>query len=168
MTWMARAISTCGCGKPDLLAGNSWFKYRGGNRFDPIRVGSIGGRIRAGRFVRTSRTAQIVIAPGDGSGPLRFYECKGDPGKSESWVGHNLLDRDMIHGHTLDIGDVDGDGNLDIFAADMAKWTTKPGVDHLAATAWILYGDGDLDILNKQYSWNAPRVGVWLNNGTKH
>ena len=107
MTWMARAISTCGCGKPDLLAANSWFKYRGGNRFDRIRVGSIGGRIRAGRFVRTSRTAQIVIAPGDGSGPLRFYECKVDPGKSESWVGHNLLDRDMIHGHTLDIGDVD-------------------------------------------------------------
>ena len=29
-----------------------------------------------------------------------------------------------------------------------------------------LDGDGDLDILNKPYNWEAPRVDVWLNNGT--
>jgi hypothetical protein len=27
-------------------------------------------------------------------------------------------------------------------------------------------GDGDLDILNKPYTWEAPRVDPWLNNGT--
>jgi hypothetical protein len=27
-------------------------------------------------------------------------------------------------------------------------------------------GDGDLDILNKPYTWEAPRVDLWLNNGT--
>jgi hypothetical protein len=26
--------------------------------------------------------------------------------------------------------------------------------------------DGDLDILNKPYNWEAPRVDVWLNNGS--
>lgn len=26
-------------------------------------------------------------------------------------------------------------------------------------------GDGDLDLLNKPYNWDTPRVDVWLNNG---
>jgi hypothetical protein len=30
-----------------------------------------------------------------------------------------------------------------------------------------LDGDGDLDLLNKPYNWDAPRVDVWLNNGTR-
>jgi len=29
-----------------------------------------------------------------------------------------------------------------------------------------LDGDGDLDLLNKPYTWDTPRVHVWLNNGT--
>ena len=30
-----------------------------------------------------------------------------------------------------------------------------------------LDGDGDLDLLNKPYTWDAPRVDVWLNGGTR-
>jgi hypothetical protein len=62
-----------------------------------------------------------VIAQGDGSGPLKMYECKGDPADPRAWEGRSLLERDMIHGHTLDIGDVDGDGNLDILAAEQGE-----------------------------------------------
>ena len=181
-------------GVPDLLAGNYWFKHLGGGKFKPVKVGSIGGRIAAGKFVESAKYPQIVIAPGDGSGPLRWYECLGDPLKESDWRGHDLLDRDMIHGHTLDVGDVDGDGHLDIFAAEMAKWTERrPDPDNPGSEAWIFYGDGkggfrktllasgrgfhegkladldgdgDLDILNKPYNWEAPRVDVWLNNGT--
>ncbi|HVY71306.1 MAG TPA: sugar phosphate isomerase/epimerase, partial [Verrucomicrobiae bacterium] len=182
-----------GDGVPDLLAGNYWFKHLGAGKFKPVKVGEIGGRIAAGKFIEGSRTSQIVIAPGDGSGPLRWYECTGDPQNTADWKAHELLDREMIHGHTLDIGDVDGDGHLDIFAAEMAKWTEKrPDADNPKAEAWIFYGDGkgnfrkttlatghgfhegkladldgdgDLDILNKPYNWEAPRVDVWLNNG---
>lgn len=185
------AVDVDGDGQVDLLAGNYWFKYTAG-RFQPVRVGAIGGRIRAARF-KPGRTAQIVIAPGDGSGPLRIYEAHGDPVRPESWVGRDLLDRDMIHGHTLDIGDVNGDGKLDILAAEMAQWTdgaARP--DNPNATAWILYGDGKgnfdrtvlkagdgwhegklgdfdgdgrLDIVNKPYTWDTPRIDVWLNRG---
>jgi sugar phosphate isomerase/epimerase len=186
------AFDVDGDGTRDLLAGNYWFKYEGGTRFRPIRVGSIGGRIRAGKF-RGGRVAQIVIAPGDGSGPLMFYECDGDPLVETCWKGRDLLGQAMVHGHTLDIGDVDGDGRLDIFAAEMAKWTNAPTADHAGARSWLLFGDGrggfrpavfttghgwhegrladldgdgDLDVLGKPYTWNAPRVDVWLNNGT--
>jgi hypothetical protein len=51
-----------GDGKPDLLAGNYWFKYLGNHKFKPIKVGIIGGRIRAGRF-KSGKYPQIVIAP---------------------------------------------------------------------------------------------------------
>ncbi|MCZ2147117.1 MAG: hypothetical protein LC126_05015 [Bryobacterales bacterium] len=63
-----------------------------------------------------------------------------------------------MHGHTLDTRDIDGDGNLDIFAAEMARWTKKPGADYPDATAWILYGDdrGNFRIT----SWSAATAGM--------
>lgn len=185
------AFDVDGDGRIDLLAGNYWFKSEGGGRFKPVKVGVIGGRIRAARFVKRAKVAQIVIAPGDGTGPLRFYECRGNPTDEASWRGRDLLDRDMVHGHTLDLGDIDGDGHLDILAAEMAKWSNTPAkADHPDATAWVLYGDGkggfrptvlvkgdgwhegkladvdgdgDLDVINKPYTWEAPRIDIWLN-----
>jgi hypothetical protein len=153
----------------------------------------IAAAIAAGRF-RAGKYPQVVIAPGDGVGPLRWYECAGDPLISKDWVGRDLAGRDLVHGHSFALGDIDGDGNLDIFAAEMAKWTTaKTEPDNPVAEALIFYGDGkgnftkmalvkghgfhearladldgdgDLDILNKPFNWEVPRVDVWLNHGT--
>jgi hypothetical protein len=77
---------------------------------------------------------------------------------------------------------------------EQGKWTRQPNeLDNPKATTWILYGDGkgnfrttvvatgegwhdgkiadldgdgDMDLLQKPYAWSAPRVDVWLNNGT--
>jgi hypothetical protein len=183
------AFDVDGDGKLDLLAGNVWLKHRGGTNFEAIQIASIGGRIAAGRF-KPGKLPEIVIAPGDGVGPLRWYECIGNPEHSADWRGHDLLDHDMIHGHSLQIADIDGDGNLDIFAAEMAKWTESSKTpDNPNASAWIFYGngkgefkktvfstgigfheariadlngDGRPDILDKPYNWEAPRVDIWL------
>jgi hypothetical protein len=187
------AYDVDGDGRVDLLAGNYWFKYEANDTFKPIKVGPIGGRIKAGKF-KPGKYPQIVIGPGDGSGPLTMYECTGDPTDSAAWKGHKLLDRDLIHGHTLDVADIDGDGNLDILAAEQGKWTRGPApLDNPNASAFILYGDGhgnfrtvqidkgegwhdgkiadfdgdgDMDLLQKPYAWSAPRVDLWLNGGT--
>ena len=188
------AFDVDGDGQVDLLAFNTWYKHTGGKSFKPIRIAEAGGLIFAGYF-KPSKVAQIVISPGDGDGPLRWYECSGDPEDPRAWVGHDVLDRPIVHGHSLQLGDVNRDGNLDIFVGEMAKWSeNKPQRDHPDATAWVFYGDGqghftrtevvtghdwhqaqladldgdgDLDLLNKPYNWDTPRVDVWLNNGTR-
>ena len=49
----------------------------------------------------------------------------------------------MIHPHSLQVADIDGDGNLDIFVAEMAKWTEdRPDPDNPRAQALIFFGDG--------------------------
>jgi sugar phosphate isomerase/epimerase len=181
-------------GKVDLLAFNTWYKHTAGKSFKAIKLSDVGGLIFAGYF-KPSKYPQIVISPGDGDGPLRWYECVGNPENAADWKAHDLLDRNIVHGHSLQLGDINRDGHLDIFIGEMAKWNEKETMrDHPEATGWIFYGDGqgnftrkevvvghgwhearladldgdgDLDLLNKPYNWDAPRVDVWLNNGTR-
>ena len=180
-------------GNPDLLAGMFWFKHVAGKEFKAVQFANHPGRVAAGRF-KAGKAPQLVLAPGDGDGPLMFYECQGDPTNPNSWQGRDLLGTKVIHGHSLDLGDINGDGHLDIFVAEMGQWTNRPEAppDNPFARAWIVYGDGQgnfiptqlstgigfhearvadldgdgrLDILNKPYRFNTPRLDIWLNQG---
>ncbi len=181
-----------GDGFVDLVAGNYWFKYKDG-KFNAIRFGEEGGRVVCGKF-RTGKKMQIAVSPGDGKGRLLFYECTGSAENPADWKATDLVGRELIHGHTLEAADINDDGNLDLFCAEMTKWSekeTKP--DNPKSEAIILYGnglgqfeksifktgwgfhearvadldgDGDMDILSKPYNWEAPRIDIWLQNGT--
>lgn len=177
-----------GDGRPDLLAGIYWFKHEGANNFKAIQIADHPGRIAAGRF-KPGKTAQIVLSPGDGDGPLWFIECQGDPTDATAWTRRRLLDRDVLSGHSLAVADINGDKHLDIFCAEMHT----PGPKE-KCTAWVLYGDGQggfrvqelsvgignhesrvadvngdgrLDIVTKPYTWDTPRLDIWLNQGNQ-
>ena len=111
-------------------------KHLGGSRFQAVQLSDRPGRIAAGQF-KPGKYPQVVLAPGDGNGPLLLLQCQGDPQDSKSWVGRKLVDREVIAGHTLAVADINGDGHLDIFCAEMHT----PG-NKKKCTAWLLYGDG--------------------------
>lgn len=180
-----------GDGRPELLAGGKWFKHRGGSEFTPYTIDSSQTHPRmAAADLDQDGQPEVVMCPGDALGRLRWYKCSGDPRRFEEWKAHDLLDRDVVHGHSLAIADFDGDGNLDIFCGEMRTWTGRD--DHPNCGMWVFWGDGrggfrreqiatgvdvhegqvgDLDgdgrpdILVKPYNWRTPRVEVWLNLG---
>jgi hypothetical protein len=180
-----------GDGKPDLIGGGYWFRREKGDAYRPMLIDPASKltRAAAGQLVEGG-PPEVVFVAGDAIGRLKWFERRG-----EGWMAHDLLNNDVVHGHSLQVGDIDQDGHLDIFCAEMAKWTdeaTKP--DHSNAKMWIFYGDGrggfekttlatgldnhesrladldgdsDLDIVVKPYSYGTPRLDIWLNQGTR-
>lgn len=168
-------------GKVDIVGGGRWFKHTGGTKYEEhvIDAEMAFTQCAAGQLVKGGRP-EVVFSPGDMDGPAKWYEWTGN-----AWTAHEL--RQVIHGHTCEIRDIDGDGNLDIFIGEMGN----PGAGDKARTfIWFgdgkghfketvasegqgihegklgdLDGDGDLDILMKPYSHNTPRIDVLLNCG---
>jgi hypothetical protein len=179
-----------GDGKLDLVGGGHWFKHREGLDFEPVLIDrdSKVSRTAAGQLVEGG-PPEVVFVNGEGAGRLKWFEHRGG-----AWVGHDPLGEDVVHGHSLQLADIDGDGHLDLFCAEMAKWTDSAKVpDHPNARMWVLYGDGrgnfintlvatgvdnheshvadldgdgDLDIVSKPYESDTPRLDLWLNGGT--
>jgi hypothetical protein len=167
-------------GQIDLIGGGYWFKHEGNKKFKANMIDDYGmSRSIAGDFIEGGRP-EIVLGSGDGVAPLNLYEWKNG-----EWLKTSLFDV-MDHGHTLQAGDINGDGHLDIYAAEM--FNPGPGDQ---CKQYILYGngkgdfhievlsigigthegrigdldgDGDLDILQKDFQ-EQRRIDIWLNEG---
>jgi hypothetical protein len=174
-----------GDGIDDLIGGGFWFKHTGGGKFAPEQIDPTMAytRAAAGQLVQGGRP-ELVFVPGDLDGPLNWYSWDG--GK---WVPHTLVEH-IVHGHNLQLADIDRDGNLDVFVGEMGSWTNR--VNNPTARVLVFFGDGrgnfkkqivstgqgvhecriadldgdgDLDIFAKPFRHNAPRLVVWLNEG---
>jgi hypothetical protein len=181
-------------GKLDLVGGGRWFKHLEGEKFAAhlIDAAQTGGRSAVGDL-KEGGPLEVVFVMGDGVGKLKWYECRGAATEAASWIGHDLLGTPMNHGHSLQVADINGDGHLDIFCAEMAQWGKS--VDNSGAQAWIFYGDGQgrftktalasgfdfheakvadingdgrLDIVNKPFIWQTPRLDIWVNQSGSH
>jgi len=177
-------------GLVDLVGGGMWFKFQDAGVYKAQIVDKAYGSSRSavGDLIKGGRP-EIVLGSGDTVGPLNLYQYR-----QGVWHKTTLIEA-VDHGHTLQVADINGDGNLDIFTAEMAHWynnQTNPD-----AKLWLLYGngqgdfditelkaarglgnhesqlgdldgDGDLDILQKPFEMSTPRVplDIWLNNGT--
>lgn len=172
-----------GDGTDDIVGGGRWFKYNDGewqeNLIDPAYTFT---RSAGGQLVKGGRP-EVLLVVGDGVAPLMLYEYRDG-----TWFGKELVP-ELDNGHTLDIVDFNEDGNLDIFLGEMRFGEGNPD-----SKLWILMGDGkgnferegvaigygihegkiadldgdgDLDILGKPYTWEAPRLDIWINEGLK-
>jgi hypothetical protein len=168
-----------GDGKLDILGGGRWFKHVKDHTFEVniIDENYSFSRIAAGQFIEGG-TPEVVIVVGDGRAPLMFYQWIND-----KWLAKTLIDS-VQDGHSLDVIDFNGDGHLDIFNAEMrlgnnpkAKTRILLGDGKGNFQIYIIHegfglhesriadldGDLDYDILGKPYTWEAPRLDIWLN-----
>ena len=169
-------------GTLDLVGGGSWFERPGPGQFTPHVVDD---RMRftqcaGGQLVEGGRP-EIVFSPGDTDGEAKWYEWDGS-----AWIAHSL--GFVVHGHTCEIRDINGDGHDDVFIGEMGSpgagdkarlliWygdgrgnfrqqTVSTGQGIHEGLLGDFDGDGDLDILAKPYHHNAPRIDVWMNEGS--
>jgi len=169
-----------GDGKLDIVAAGRWFKHRGGNNFQAeiIDKSMSFTRSSAGQIIKGGWSEAVFVC-GDCDGPLKMYEYKNG-----AWLAKTLIAK-VIHGHSLHLADINSDGNLDIFVAEMRLKGKNPngririlygdgagnfqtqeigkGTGNHESRVADLDGDGDIDILSKPYNWNTPRVDIWLN-----
>lgn len=166
-------------GVQDIVGGGRWFQYQDGRFMEHIIDASYTfTRSAAGQLIEGGRP-EVAMVVGDGAGPLVMYEWQ-----KGFWRATTLLE-EVDNGHTLDIIDFNGDGHLDIFNAEMrfgeenpdaelrillgdgkghfAKHVIARGIGVHEGRLLDLDGDGDLDVLGKPYTWQAPRLDIWLN-----
>lgn len=165
----------------DIVGGGRWFQYAENGEFvvNVIDDSQRFTRIAVGDLV-DGGSPEVVFAPGDENGKLNIYEWDG-----QTWNKRELLDYDLDHAHSLAVEDINSDGKLDIFTAEMrldggnedAKMVLLLGngkgdfsVRYIAlgfgnheSKIGDLDGNGTLDILGKPYNWETPRIDVWLN-----
>ena len=173
-----------GDGVQDIVAGGRWFKYQQGHFIENIIDASYTfTRIVAGQLIEGGRP-EVVMVVGDGIGPMILYQWK-----QGIWTPQVLMDS-VDNGHTLEIQDFNHDGHLDLFNAEMRFGEGNPdaevrillgdGTGHfqklVVATGFGVHegkladldGDGDLDVLGKPYSWQSPRLDIWINEGPQN
>lgn len=170
-------------GRLDILGGGRWFRHVEGTTFEVEEIDPAQHftRAAAGQLKKGGRP-EVVFVIGDGVGPIKWYEYKKD-----RWIGRDLLGHDVWHGHSLQIIDLNRDGNLDVFCAEMRLDGRNPdakiyaflgdgqghfrtvivaeGYGNHESKAADLDGDGDIDIMGKPYNWETPRLDFWINRG---
>lgn len=172
-----------GDGKLDIVGGGHWFKHMGGTDFKAkvIDKEQTFTRAAVGQLKPGGRPEVVFVEGEKKKGRLKWYEWNGT-----AWVSQDLLGIDVDHGHSLSIDDFDGDGNLDVFCAEMrlegrnsdakmwfffgdgkgnfSSQEIATGFGNHESKVADLDGDGDLDILGKPYNWDTPRLDIWLDN----
>lgn len=175
------AVDMDGDGWLDLLGAGRWFENNGDLTFSAheIDLDFEYGRVSAGQII-PGGWPEVAMSIGDGAGRLKWFAWDG-----ANWQSHDLGAVD--HAHSLQIVDINLDGQMDIFAAEMrldgenedsGMWfflgdgqgefrraLVASGFDNHENRVVDLDGDGDLDILGKPFNHEVPALNIWINEG---
>ena len=168
-------------GIDDIVGGGSYFSFNGETfNQNVIDMGYTNSRVAVGQIIPGNRP-EVVMSGSDSNGPLYLYEYS-----QGTWVKTKI---DQVrNGHSLQITDFNGDGNLDVFSAEMIQknesgpkmrifmgdgsgkfspLTISTTYSNHQSRLVDLDGDKDLDIVSKPMYWDVPRLEFWINEGEK-
>jgi hypothetical protein len=157
-----------GDGKPELVCGTHWYKR-------------VGGRWQAHRFASGYIVTKVAVGDLDGDGRNEIVLSEGDPfvyGKMEGgklawfqpdkdvtgpWIEHVLADG-LFDAHTLELGDVLGNGHLDILLGEVGiprSVLNRPGRLKSLLTRYL-----NVDAAATTEYVRVPRILLFENDGT--
>lgn len=178
-----------GDGLVDIVGGGRWFKFTNGSYTENLIDASYTfSRSASAQLIEGGRP-EVLLVVGDGKGPLYMYEWHEwtDNKKGTGSWKKTLLLKELDNGHSIDILDFNGDGHMDIFSGEMRFGEENPDAktrvllgdgkgnfrEMLIAKGYGIHegkmadldGDGDMDVLGKPYTWKAPLLNIWINEG---
>lgn len=175
-----------GDGDPDILYSNAWLEQqRSGGQIawrlhDIDRSWNVDTRIQV-VDVNGDGKLDVVLSGSEGESRLAWFEAPaGDI--SAPWVRHYIGDETFVGAHSLRAADFDLDGSVDVVVAEMstspqkrirmylnrqagAAWRSLPLATHGShnMVAADVDGDGDVDLLGKNYEGAGRFVEYWEN-----
>jgi hypothetical protein len=146
-----------GDGEIDIAANGYWLENPGGNLTDVWTVRSIdprwhtqtgGWRHNATKIKAADLTGdgtdEVIISHSESSGyPIMWYKPT-DPTSPEGWTPH-VIGRGLNDVHTLEVGDFNGDGHLDVLAGENGDSHTNQINDDGLKQVILYLNDGDAE-----------------------
>ena len=180
-----------GDGKNELVCGTHWYKYTGeGWEAHRFATGYITTKVAIGDIDGDGRN-EIVLSEGDPcvygrmqGGKLAWFKHKGDV--TAIWEEHVLADG-LLDAHSLQLGDICGNGNLDILVGEVGVGSHEKDSSRLSKPSRKkrlknfvkgffktrnsdALADNSKDLTQNAYSENGyairlPRIFVFENDG---
>jgi len=178
------AADVDGDGDADIVTGGLWYENGAGWRGWKFAVWHRNATVATADINRDGRL-DVVLTPSelkDQFYKISWFEAPADPRKG-TWTEHVVADSVECVVHALELGDMDGDGDVDIVMAEMHQGRDPDEVAIYAnagrGTSWdkqVLstkgshyirtadFGnDGDIDIIGANHAGDYHPVEIWEN-----
>ena len=121
----------------------------------------------------------VALSASEGEGTLAWFAGPADPAAATAWTRQPIGALTLTGTHSLQLADLDGDGSLDLLAAEMHTGGKRVLVYLQRAGTWQemlvsangshnmqvadLGDDGDLDLVGKNYAGKGRVFEIWEN-----